>query len=257
MLQSLNLAVRLLIIIFMLSPALLITILSFSNESILTFPPRSWSFHQYAQFFGSGYWTGAVLKSVLIAIPASLGCLLIGVPAAFALNRTQFVGKGLLTGIGLAPIILPGVSYAIAMYVFFLQIGILGSLVGLIFVHITLSIPFVIVIVGAAIARIPPELELVAMTLGASRRRAMVGITLRLLRPAIAATFIFCFIHSFDEATFVNFIGSTENITLPKAIFDSILTGLDPRITAISTLLMVATGVIMMTGSYLRGRNEY
>jgi ABC-type spermidine/putrescine transport system permease subunit II len=85
----------------------------------------------------------------------------------------------------------------------------------------------------------------------------MVGITLRLLSPAIGATFIFCFIHSFDEATFVNFIGGPGLVTLPKAIFDSIRTGLEPLITAISTLLMIATGVIMMVASYWRGRDEY
>lgn len=257
LLQGTNLALRLLIIAFMLSPAFLIMALSFSGESSLRFPPRTWGMDQYQDLFASGYWTGSIAKSFIIAIPAALGCLLVGVPAAFALNRTKFFGRGALTAVGLAPLILPGVAYAIAMYTFFIQMGLVGSMVGLILVHITLGLPFVIVIVGAAINRIPPELELVAMTLGASRWRAMVGITLRLLSPAIGATFIFCFIHSFDEATFVNFIGGPGLVTLPKAIFDSIRTGLEPLITAISTLLMIATGVIMMVASYWRGRDEY
>lgn len=255
-LQGSNLVVRMAIILFMLSPAFLIAILSFSGEKSLVFPPKTWGLDQYRSLFASDYWMGSIGKSFLIAVPAALGCLAVGVPAAFALNRTKFFGRGLLTGLGLAPLVLPGVAYAVAMYTFFIQAGLVGSVLGLILVHITLSLPFVIVIVGAAINRIPPELELVAMTLGASRSRAMIGITLRLLAPAIGATFIFCFIHSFDEATFINFIGGPGLITLPKAIFDSIRTGLVPHITAISTLLMIATGVIMMLATYMRGTDE-
>lgn len=250
--QKLNLAARIIIVVIMLSPALLVAGLSFSGESGLRFPPRTWGLLQYENFFASSYWLNSIVKSFLIAIPSALGCLAVGVPAAFALNRTKMPLRGLLTGLGLAPLVLPGVAYAVAMYTFFVQVGLVGSAIGLILVHIVLTMPFVIIIVGAAINRIPPELELVAMTLGASRPRAMVGITLRLLAPAMAATFLFAFIHSFDEATFINFIGGPELITLPKAIFDSIRTGLEPLITAISTLLMIATGLIMMVAAFWR-----
>lgn len=254
--QGANLAVRIVIIIFMLSPTVLIAVLSFSGESNLRFPPRTWGFTQYENLFASAYWMGAIAKSFVIAIPAAACCLAVGVPAAYALNRTRMYGRGLFTALGLAPIILPGVAYAVAMYTFFIQAGLVGSRMGLVLVHVVLSLPFVIIITGAAINRIPPELELVAMTLGASRSRAIMGITLRLLVPAMGASFIFCFINSFDEATFISFIGGPGMITLPKAIFDSIRTGLVPLITAISTLLMVSTGAVMMIGTYWRSRSE-
>lgn len=250
--RRVDLTARLLIIIFMLTPAVLIAVLSFSGESSFRFPPREWGLDQYRELAGSDYWLGAIAKSFLIATPTATLCLIIGVPAAFGLNRTKMFLRGPLTALGLAPLILPGVAYAVAMYTFFIQIDLVGSTIGLILAHVVLSLPFVIIIVGAAINRIPPELELVAMTLGASRKRAMAGITLRLLMPAIAATFVFCFIHSFDEATFVNFLGGPELVTLPKAIFDSIRTGLDPVITAIATLLMVATGLVMGLATYWR-----
>jgi ABC-type spermidine/putrescine transport system permease subunit II len=250
--RSTDLVLRIIIIVFMLSPALLIAVLSFSNEASLSFPPDEWGLDRYRELADSSYWISSIVKSFLIATPTAVLCLLIGVPAAFALNRTRMPLRGAVTALGLAPLVLPGVAYAVAMYTFFIQIGLIGSTLGLIAAHVILSLPFVIIIVGAAINRIPPELELVAMTLGASRLRAMTGITLRLLSPAIAATFIFCFIHSFDEATFVNFLGGPGLITLPKAIFDSVRTGLEPLITAIATILMIATGVVMMLATYWR-----
>ena len=80
----------------------------------------------------------------------------------------------------------------------------------------------------------------------------MIGITLRLLLPAIGAAFVFAFITSFDEAVFVNFIGGPGLITLPKAIFNSVLTGIDPLITAVASVLMVCTGIVMMVAVYWR-----
>lgn len=252
MVQKLDLFTRLLIVAFMLLPAWLVLVLSFSNEKSFAFPPRDWGLNQYQALFESDYWLGAIFKSFLIATPSALISLLIGIPAAFALNRTKMPMRGLLTGLGLAPLVIPGVAYAVAMYTFFIQIHLLGSTIGLILSYVTLALPFVIIIVGTSLNRIPPELELVAMTLGASRGRAMIGITLRLLAPAIGATFIFAFIHCFDEATFINFIGGPGLITLPKAIFDSIRTGLEPLITAIATILMILTGLVMILATYWR-----
>jgi ABC-type spermidine/putrescine transport system permease subunit II len=157
-----------------------------------------------------------------------------------------------LQTLGLSPLIIPGVAYAVAMYTFYAQIRLIGNPIGLVLVHAILALPFVIIIVGAAVNRIPRELELVAMTLGASRFRAMTGITLRLLLPAIGAAFVFAFITSFDEAVFVSFIGGPGLITLPKAIFNSVLTGIDPLITAVAAVLMVCTGIVMMIAVYWR-----
>jgi ABC-type spermidine/putrescine transport system permease subunit II len=151
----------------------------------------------------------------------------------------------LLRAFGLAPLVVPAVAYAVAMYGFLSQIGIIGTYWGLVFADTMLVLPFVVIVVEASLSRIPRDLELVAMSLGASRTRAMVGITIRLLWPAIAAAFLLCFITNFDEAVFVNFLSGPGMITLPKAVFSSLRTGLDPSITAVATCLMfVSTAVV-------------
>jgi ABC-type spermidine/putrescine transport system permease subunit II len=247
---------RMALVAFMLAPALLIAILSFSGEPILRFPPTEWGLRQYAAFLASPYWLHSVRTSFEIATPTAILALLIGIPAAFAFHRSRVPGREWLQLLAVTPLVLPGVAFAVAMYTFFAQLRLLGRPIGLVLAHTILAVPFVIIILGATINRIPPELELVAMTLGASRARARLGITLRLLAPAIGAAFVFAFLASFDEAVFVNFLGGPDLITLPKAIFDSVRTGVDPLITAIATLLMVATGVVSTIAVYLRFRGS-
>lgn len=134
----------------------------------------------------------------------------------------------------------------------FLQARVVGSPFWVILVYAVHTFPFVLLIVGTAINRIPKELELVAMTLGASKMQATINITVRLLVQAMAAAFVFAFISSFDESTLIVFVGGPGLITLPKGIFDSLRTGMEPVVLAISTILMVLTGILAAVASYWR-----
>jgi ABC-type spermidine/putrescine transport system permease subunit II len=253
-LRRISFILVLLVVVFLLAPVLVTLFLSFSAEETLRFPPTQYGLRQYEQFSGSAYWTGALIKSFQLAFPTAILATAIGLPAVFALNRTRLPLRGGLELAGLAPFLLPGVAYAIAMYTMYVQLKLLGSAIGLILADTIIALPYVIIIVGAAIKRVSPDLELVAMTLGASRKRATFDITLRLLLPSIAAAFVLAFIAGFDDATFVNFVGGPGLVTLPKAIFDSLRLGVEPLITAIATLLMFLTGIAMVGAVSLRRR---
>jgi ABC-type spermidine/putrescine transport system permease subunit II len=142
----------------------------------------------------------------------------------------------------------------VALYSLFADLRLLGSFFGLLMVHITMALPFVLLIIGAAISRVPRELELAALSLGASRTRAWRDITLRLLLPALVASFIFAFIGSFDEAIVTSFLASIGFVTLPVEIFSSVRFGVDPVITAIATLLTLATALLMVIYGMMRRR---
>lgn len=255
--RHLHLVVVLAVSGFLFLPVVVITVLSFSNERQLVFPPRTWGMRQYQTLTSNGYWRSTVVESLSIALPVAVITLAIGVPLAYAITRTRMPGRGVLRFLSVSPLIIPATAYAVAMYVFFLQVGLVDSPIGLIFSHVALGIPFVVIIVSAALVRISIDLEMVAMTLGASRIRAAVGITGRLLIPALVASFIFVFVASFDDATFVNFVSGPGIVTLPKAIFESLKIGIDPAITAVATILMVATGVVMSIGMYLRPERRW
>jgi len=252
---SLLIAILVIVALFTLGPAILVVILSFSNEKLMIFPPREWGFRQYETLADASFWLNAVRTSLALAFSSALLALVVAVPAVIALNRGRVWGGQLLTAAGLAPLILPGVAYAVAVYMIFLQARLMGSPIWVILMYATLAFPYVLLIVGTAINRIPKDLELVAMTLGASKTRATMNITVRLLAQAMAAAFIFAFIGSFDESTLIVFIGGPRLLTLPKAIFDSLRTGMDPAVLAISTILMVFTGILAAIASYWRANS--
>jgi putative spermidine/putrescine transport system permease protein len=240
---------------FLLIPALLTIVMSFSAEPYLLFPPDSWGLRQYRAFFGSPAWLGDVATSLQIAVPTAVISLIVGLPAALALNRTRLRGRGALRFLSLASLIIPVSAYGVALYGVFLDLHLLGRWYGLSLADALLGYPLVVLVLDAAIGRISPDLELAAMSLGASRHRAWVGITLRLLIPAVAAGFFLAFMASMDEAVFVNFLGAGLVETLPKAIFDSVRFGLDPVITAIASLFIAVTGALsVLSSSVLRGR---
>ncbi len=190
-----------------------------------------------------------------LALSSALLSLAVAVPAVLALNRGRVWGRQVLAGAGMAPLILPGVAYAVAVYMVFLQAHVVGSPGWVILVYATHAFPYVLLIVGTAINRIPKELELVAMTLGATKTRATINITVRLLLQAMAAAFVFAFIGSFDESTLIVFLGGPGLTTLPKAIFDSLRTGMEPVVLAISTILMVLTAILAAVASYWRSNS--
>jgi ABC-type spermidine/putrescine transport system permease subunit II len=171
-----------------------------------------------------------------------------------ALYRTSLPGQAAIGFAAIVPLLIPHVAYAVGMYGVIADLHLIATRTGLILSHIAITFPLVFLVVSASITRIPEELELVAMTLGASRMRAWIGVTIPLLVPAIAAGALMTFVTSFDEPVFASFLGGPGLVTLPKAIFDSVLLGIDPVITAIATILIVFTGAAIGCVNWLQRR---
>lgn len=241
-------------LVFLVAPAIVVVVLSFSDAEFIAFPPPSWGTRQYQTLVESRRWLDTIWLSVRIAVPAAILAAAIAVPAAFAMHRTPLPGRHVLGLFGLLSLIVPISAYAVAMYGLYALLGLLGTTPGIILSHTVLAFPLVLIVTTAALSRIPRELELVAMTLGASRPRAWLGITGRLLIPALITGFVFAFLTSFDEAVFITFLGGPGLVTLPKAIFDSVRFGVDPVITAIATLLMLVSVTVVGIAAWMEQR---
>jgi len=239
-------------VVFMLAPSVVVVLLSFSNDSFMRLPPTGWGLRQYVTLFGSREWLEPFVRSLTLAIWTALVAVPFGLAAVLGVHRTTAPGRSLIRVLGLAPLLIPSIAYAVALYSLLARARLLGRFEGLVAVHITLALPYVLLVVGAAITRVPRELELAAQSLGASRVRAWLDITLRLLLPAIAAAVIFAFIGSFDETIITSFLSGTGFVTLPVAIFNNVRYGVDPVITAIATLLTAGTGLLLAINAALR-----
>lgn len=243
-------------VVFSLGPGLLVVLLSFSTSDYISFPPTEFGFRQYEAFFSSSSWMGSLALSFWIALGTALLSLVVAIPATIAIFRTRMPGRNVLLGLGVSSMLIPVSAYAVALYSLYSAANLLGNPVGLIIAHTLLSVPLVLLISGSSLSRIPRELDLVAMTLGASRARAICGITLRLLAPAMLTTGILAFLTSFDEAVLVNFLGGVGLVTLPKAIFDSVRYGIDPAITAIAGTLILLSALLMLARALIERKSR-
>ena len=151
----------------------------------------------------------------------------------------------------MAPMIVPSIITAVALYIFFARVGILGSFFGLVLGHTILATPYVVLIMQAAIRSFDVRIEQVAATLGASQWQILTRIVLPNHVPSAAAAWIFCFVMSFDEVVITLFV-SGAHVTIPKRMFAELMLQVNPTITAVATLLigfnLVALGVLLLFG---------
>lgn len=239
------------IAVLLLLPAVMVVAQSFSNDTFFSFPPSSWGLRQYETLIGQERWTDALLASVRVAGLVAVLAAAITVPAVFAFHRSTLRFRSAVFAGGVAGLIIPVSAYAVALYGVFVQFGILGTQLGVVIAHTTLAVPVTLLVTASAMSRLPVELELAAMVAGASRVRAWTSVTLRLVMPALLAGALLAFITSFDEAVLVVFLGGRGVETLPRAVLNSLRIGIDPVITAIATLLIVATSAVMLTALML------
>ena len=225
------------VLLFLCLPLAVVVPMSFSSASSLEFPPPGFSLRWYQSFFGDPRWLRAAGNSALVAFASSAAALALGSIAAYGLVRGTFRGRAILEGNFVAPLILPPVITAVALYIFFARIGLLGTLPGLIVAHTVLTVPYVVLLMSVAIRSFDVRIEQVAYSLGASWLRMFRSVLLPNLWPSVLAAWIFAFIISFDEVIVTLFLAGAYD-TIPKRMFNELILQVNPTITAIATLLI-------------------
>lgn len=226
-----------LVLLFLCLPIAVVVPMSFSSASSLEFPPPGLSLRWYASFFGDPRWVAALANSTIVALASSVAALLLGTPAAYGLVRGTFRGRPILEGTFIAPLVVPSVIIAVALYISFARVGLLGSMAGLILGHTVLGVPYVVLVMSVAVRSFDPRIEQVAYSLGASTPTMFRRVLLPNLVPSVFAAWIFAFITSFDEVIVTHFIAGRYD-TVPKRMFNELVLQVNPTITAIATLLV-------------------
>ena len=232
-----------LVVAFLMLPVVVVALASLSRTSYLTVPPRGLTLHWFTVVLADPEYLQAIGGSLLLAAVATVGALGTGVAASFALVRRRVPGAGLIGALLNAPLVFPAVVVGVALLQFFALVHLNGSFVGLALAHVVITVPYVVRAVTATLQGIDPELEHAARVLGASGPTAFFTVTLPLIRPGVAAGALFAFIVSFDNVPVSIFLLGAGQMTLPVKIFTAIEYGVDPSIAAISTMLIVLTGL--------------
>ncbi len=206
----------------------------------------------YYQLFDDPRWLASIWTSVKIGILVTIVSTSLGLLASFALVRGSFRGREILRAAFLTPMIVPVVIIAVALYAFFLKLGLNGTLIGFVLAHSILALPFAIIPISDALAAFDKSIEDAAILCGASPWEARLRITLPSIRSGLLAAMIFSFLISWDEVVIAIFMASPTLQTLPVRIWASLRQDLSPTIAAASSLLIFFTIAMMFLVSRLR-----
>src|SRR5262249_45362069 len=225
------------VLAFLYLPIVVMVLMAF-NRSALYKLPIEWDVVWFQNLASNDRLLTAASNSILLAVCNTIVATALGTMAAFAFARYQFRGKTLLQILLFPPITIPWLIIGTSMLVLFFWIGIGRGLHALLLGHVALSIPYVIVVVGARLKTFGPAYEEAAATLGATPWQRFWRVSAALMAPGVLAAALFAFAVSFDQFVISYFLAPPGWTTLPVEIYSAIRKGFTPEINAISSIII-------------------
>ncbi len=264
--KSYSLGYKLLIgyyLLMMFAPILVVCVLAFNNSVFTSLPWKGFTLDWFIGngpekigFFNDTRNVNGVVISFYTAIFVTILTLVIGTLAAFLFEQEEFTGKKYLYFLLIGPLVVPGVIIGISILSFS---NTLGSFVethtGLylsifapgfwlvILGQSTYITPYVALVVMARLKKFDRTLEEAAYNLGANRFEVVWHITLKFLKPALAAGGAVAFVLSFDNFNTTLFLVGSQP-TMPITLFTQVRDGSTPVVNAISVLIVTVVCLV-------------
>ncbi len=246
-----------LVYLFFYAPIFLLVVYSFSNDNLV----GRWggfTFNWYREFAANDEVQTALSVSIKVAIISTLVSVVLGTLAALALERATFRGQRIFDALLYLPIIIPDVTMAVMMLLFFTQgINLLDSWFGIrlskgvttvTLSHIAFSISFVSIVVRARLDGMNQKLEEAAQDLYASRLQAFRHVTLPQIMPGIAGGALLALTLSLDDVVITQFVAGPGSTTLPVYVFGLIRRGVSPLINAVSVVMLaISVSLVLLS----------
>ena len=248
-------AVGIAILFFLIVPTLIVIPMSFSGASYLEFPPTSWSFRWYSEYFGSNEWMAATQTSLIAAGLTVVISTPIGTLCAYGLHCLGPRVRNVAQLVVIVPIIVPVILIAVGVFSLYAQLGLNYTMTGIVIAHTVMAVPFVIVTVMSGLKNYDFNQELAARSLGASRGYALWSVTVPQVKFSIQTGAFLAFITSLDEVVISMMVSGGDRATITRRMFNSLRDQLDPTIAAISTCL-VTVSILALVGVHLIGNRR-
>lgn len=242
-------------IIFILAPLAIVVVNSFSPVAYNVFPPEGFSTRWYENLAGQAAFYAGAWRSLVLAGLATLGSLVIGTMAGYALVRYRLPMPNLVKAFMLSPIVMPKIVLGVALFMFFVRVGTLGGYSSLLLTHMLVVLPFVISLVSAALFSFDWTLQEAAMDLGAGPLETFFRVILPEISVSMVVAGVFAFVTSFDQVETTLFLVRPGDNTLPIEMFLYLQKWQDPTIAALSTVLILFA-VAIIGGLSLVLRNQ-
>lgn len=228
--------------VFLLSPIVLIVLMSLNAGEFLAFPPQGLSFRWYVALAQNESFMRAIRTSLLLAAAAMTISTLVGTAAALYFVRHAGRWRETLRLLMMMPLMLPEILTAIALLFFLYATGIgTKTMAGLLIGHVLVTLPYVFMNVAASLFNFDRSVEQAARSLGAGPAVVFRRITLPLIKPGIITGALFAFIISFDLFNMSLLLKGIGMTTLPIQLFDYLRWDFDPTAAAVSSLSIVMT----------------
>ncbi len=239
---------------FFYAPIAVLAVFSFNDNNrvgVWTEPSLRW----YGEMFRNDAILRSIRNTLIVAAVSTIVSVILGTAAAISMERFRFRSQRTFDGLLYLPIIIPDVTMAVMMLLFFVQaFDLLGSVTGIrlnlglgsiSLAHIAFNISFVAVVVRARLAGMDPYLEEAAADLFAGRWQTFRRVTLPLIMPGVAGGALLALTLSLDDVVVTSFVTGPGSTTLPVYVFGLVRRQVSPLINAVSTVMLVASIVLV------------
>jgi spermidine/putrescine transport system permease protein len=239
--------------LFLHLPLLILAAFSFNASRFTVW--QGFSLRWYAAALQDAQLIDASWNSLIIATVATAASTIIGTLCAYGLwKRNSPVLTGSLYLSLVTPEIVTGISLlAFYQWIFrFLRVQL--GMHTVILAHISFSIAYVVIVVMARLRTVDAQLEEAALDLGANEWQAFRYVTLPAIFPGVIAAALLAFTVSFDDYVITSLVAGVDSETLPMVIYAIARRGANPVVNAISALIVVCLGGLILISERLRTR---
>jgi putative spermidine/putrescine transport system permease protein len=243
-------------LVYVVAPLAIVVLNSFSSVAYSVFPPPGFSLRWYANLFEQTAFGIAALRSVVLATAATALSLAIGTTAAYGLVRHRPRGADILKAALMSPIVLPKIVLGVALFMFFVRVGLINTEIGLLLAHTLVTLPYVVAMLTAALMNFDWSLVEAASDLGARPLRSFRKVVLPQISTSMIIAGIFAWITSFDQVESTIFLVRAGTTTLPIEMFLYLQKWQDPTIAALSSLLILFAILLLLALDALMRRRR-
>jgi spermidine/putrescine transport system permease protein len=244
-----------LIYLFFYAPIFVMVFFSF-NEGRSTQVWGGFSAQWYGELLQDQSVLDAFRTSMIVGVSATAIATVIGTLTALALTRHRFRGKTFADSTIYAATVMPEIVVGVSLLVFFVAIQFPLGIITIIIAHVAFTISFVTIVVRARLSGMDRSIEEAAQDLGANHIQTFLRVTLPLILPGVMAGALLAFTLSFDDFVITFFVSGVGSSTLPLKIYSMVKFGPSPVINALSTVVLVATMILIFGGSRILARKE-
>lgn len=237
--------VTILVFIFLYLPILLLVINSF-NDSKYSSEWAGFTLKWYSKLLTESDVWEALINSLVVGITATFTSVILGSIAAYTIFRYRSPLQNVHYGFIYAPLLLPDILIGISLLMLFVVFNIKLGLFTIFIAHTTFCISYVTMVMISKLQNFDMSVVEAAHDLGAGSFETFKRVIFPLLTPGLIAASLLSFTLSIDDFVITFFVAGEGATTLPLYIYSMIKYGSTPVINALSTLILIATFLLVL-----------